>query len=188
MGWTASISNRCLFHMGLKLMFFSRPRNSAWTSFPPPPTPESSESCVGGRALPPHHVLGRAGKGVDASYPSGLSMRSQRPRIDVLLSKPPGLQCDMAEAHQAVGFRPSLTSDGAEVELSAPVLQEIYLSGLRSWKRHLSRFWNDFLTGVFPASPLSWLFLFSAIQLAWFLQLDPSLGLMEKIKELLPDW
>ncbi|XP_078215573.1 palmitoyl thioesterase CPT1C isoform X7 [Callithrix jacchus] len=94
----------------------------------------------------------------------------------------------MAEAHQAVDFRPSLTSDGAEVELSAPVLQEIYLSGLRSWKRHLSRFWNDFLTGVFPASPLSWLFLFSAIQLAWFLQLDPSLGLMEKIKELLPDW
>lgn len=39
-----------------------------------------------------------------------------------------------------------------------------------------------------PASPLSWLFLFSAIQLACFLQLDPSLGLMEKIKELLPDW
>ena len=39
---------------------------------------------------------------------------------------------------------------------------------------------NDFLTGLFPASPLSWLFLFSAIQLACFLQLDPSLGLMEK--------
>lgn len=94
----------------------------------------------------------------------------------------------MAEAHQAVGFLPSLTSDRAEVEFSAPVLQEIYLSGLRSWKRHLARFWNDFLTGMFPANPLSWLFLFSAIQLAWFLQLDPSLGLMEKIKELLPDW
>nr|XP_027834431.2 carnitine O-palmitoyltransferase 1, brain isoform isoform X2 [Ovis aries] len=94
----------------------------------------------------------------------------------------------MAEAHQAVGFRPSLTSDAGEVELGAPVLHEICLSGLRSWKRHLSRFWNDFLTGVFPASPLSWLFLFSAIQLACFLQLDPSLGLMEKIKESLPDW
>ncbi|XP_020015570.2 palmitoyl thioesterase CPT1C isoform X1 [Castor canadensis] len=94
----------------------------------------------------------------------------------------------MAEAHQAVSFLSSLTSDGAEVELSSPVVQEICLSGLRSWKRHLWRFWNDFLTGVFPASPLSWLFLFSAIQLAWFLQLDPSLGLMEKIKELLPDW
>uniref|UniRef100_A0A8B9YK21 Palmitoyl thioesterase CPT1C n=1 Tax=Bos mutus grunniens TaxID=30521 RepID=A0A8B9YK21_BOSMU len=94
----------------------------------------------------------------------------------------------MAEAHQAVGFRPSLTSDAGEVELGVPVLQEIYLSGLRSWKRHLSRFWKDFLTGVFPASPLSWLFLFSAIQLACFLQLDPSLGLMEKIKESLPDW
>uniref|UniRef100_A0AC11E274 Carnitine palmitoyltransferase 1C n=1 Tax=Ovis aries TaxID=9940 RepID=A0AC11E274_SHEEP len=47
----------------------------------------------------------------------------------------------MAEAHQAVGFRPSLTSDAGEVELGAPVLHEICLSGLRSWKRHLSRFW-----------------------------------------------
>lgn len=56
------------------------------------------------------------------------------------------------------------------------------------WMGALSSPQNDFLTGVFPASPLSWLFLFSAIQLAWFLQLDPSLGLMEKIKELLPDW
>ncbi|KAM6225005.1 palmitoyl thioesterase CPT1C [Rhynchocyon petersi] len=94
----------------------------------------------------------------------------------------------MAEARQAVGFRFSLTSDGAEADLGAPVLQEIYLSGLRSWKRRLYRFRNDFLTGVYPASPLSWFFLFGAIQLAWFLQLDPSLGLMEKIKELLPEW
>ncbi|GAB1292039.1 Carnitine O-palmitoyltransferase 1, brain isoform [Apodemus speciosus] len=47
---------------------------------------------------------------------------------------------------------------------------------------------KDFLAGVAPAPPLSWLFLFSAIQLACLLQLDPSLGLMEKIKELLPDW
>uniref|UniRef100_A0A8C6RY89 Carnitine O-palmitoyltransferase 1, muscle isoform n=1 Tax=Nannospalax galili TaxID=1026970 RepID=A0A8C6RY89_NANGA len=94
----------------------------------------------------------------------------------------------MGEAHQASGLLSSLSSDGSEVELSSTVWQEIYLSGLRSWKRHLWRFWSDFLTGVVPASPLSWLFLFSAIQLAWFLQLDPSLGLMEKIKELLPDW
>ncbi|XP_021101441.1 carnitine O-palmitoyltransferase 1, brain isoform isoform X2 [Heterocephalus glaber] len=95
---------------------------------------------------------------------------------------------DMAEAHQAVGFVPSLTPDGADPELAGQVLRNIYLSGLWSWKRHLSRFRNDFLSGVLPASPFSWLFLFSAIQLAWFLQLDPSLGLMEKIKELLPDW
>ncbi|XP_007531401.2 carnitine O-palmitoyltransferase 1, brain isoform isoform X2 [Erinaceus europaeus] len=93
----------------------------------------------------------------------------------------------MAEARQAAGFPSSLSPDGADVLLSAPVLRDICLSGLRSWQRHLSRFWNDFLTGVFPASPLSWLFLFGAIQLAWFLQLDPSLGLMEKIKESLPD-
>lgn len=47
----------------------------------------------------------------------------------------------MAEACQAVGFVPSLTSSGPDVELKGPVLQDIYLSGLRSWKRHLSRFW-----------------------------------------------
>ncbi|XP_051004444.1 carnitine O-palmitoyltransferase 1, brain isoform [Acomys russatus] len=94
----------------------------------------------------------------------------------------------MAEAHPASSLLSSLSSDGAEVALNSPMWQEIYLSGLRSWKRHLWRVWNDFLTGVVPASPLSWLFLFSTIQLAWSLQLDPSLGLMEKIKELLPDW
>ncbi|KAL1768948.1 carnitine O-palmitoyltransferase 1, brain isoform isoform X1 [Sigmodon hispidus] len=94
----------------------------------------------------------------------------------------------MAEAQQASSLTSSLSSDGAEVELSTPVWQEIYLSGLRSWKRNLWRIWNDCHAGVVPASPLSWLFLFSAIQLAWFLQLDPSLGLMEKIKELLPNW
>lgn len=67
----------------------------------------------------------------------------------------------MAEAHQAVGFRPSLTSDGAEADLRASALQEIYLSGLRSWKRHLSRFWVrrlriGFLPGscyLFPGCP-----------------------------------
>lgn len=47
----------------------------------------------------------------------------------------------MAEAHQASSLLSSLSSDGAEVELSSPVWQEIYLSGLRSWKRHLWRVW-----------------------------------------------
>lgn len=55
-----------------------------------------------------------------------------------------GLPPAMAEARQAGSCRSSLTTDGAEVELSAPVLQEIYLSGLRSWKRHLWRFWVSF--------------------------------------------
>lgn len=106
----------------------------------------------------------------------------------MLLAPEQRIPGNMAEAQQASSLLSALSSDGAEVELTSPVWQEIYLSGLRSWKRHLCRVWNDFLTGVLPASPLSWLFLFSAIQLAWFLQLDPSLGLMEKIKELLPDW
>lgn len=57
----------------------------------------------------------------------------------------------MAEARQAAGFPRSLTSDGAEAELSGPVLQEIYLSGLRSWKRHLARFWVRRTVAWFPS-------------------------------------
>ncbi|XP_049642140.1 carnitine O-palmitoyltransferase 1, brain isoform isoform X2 [Suncus etruscus] len=91
----------------------------------------------------------------------------------------------MAEAHQAGGFT---SWSPSSAELDTPVLREVYLAGLRSWAKHLARFWHDVLSGVFPGSPLSWLFLFGAIQLACFLQLDPSLGLMEKIKELLPGW
>lgn len=62
-----------------------------------------------------------------------------------------GIIGNMAEAHQASSLLCSLSSDGAEVELSSPVWQEIYLSGLRSWKRHLWRVWVRRATGWFPS-------------------------------------
>lgn len=52
-----------------------------------------------------------------------------------------GIPGNMAEAQQASSLLSALSSDGAEVELTSPVWQEIYLSGLRSWKRHLWRVW-----------------------------------------------
>lgn len=55
----------------------------------------------------------------------------------------------MAEAQQASSLLSALSSDGAEVELTSPVWQEIYLSGLRSWKRHLWRVWVRRATGWF---------------------------------------
>lgn len=58
---------------------------------------------------------------------------------------------NMAEAHQASSLLSSLSSDGAEVELSSPVWQEIYLCALRSWKRHLWRVWVRRAIGLFPS-------------------------------------
>lgn len=57
----------------------------------------------------------------------------------------------MAEAHQASSLLSSLSSDGAEVELSSPVWQEICLSALRSWKRHLYRVWVRRAIDWFPS-------------------------------------
>lgn len=57
----------------------------------------------------------------------------------------------MAEAYQASSLLSSLSSDGAEVELSSSVWQEMYLSALRSWKRHLWRVWVRRTIGWFPS-------------------------------------
>uniref|UniRef100_A0A8C7MVF8 Carnitine O-palmitoyltransferase 1, muscle isoform n=1 Tax=Oncorhynchus kisutch TaxID=8019 RepID=A0A8C7MVF8_ONCKI len=41
----------------------------------------------------------------------------------------------MAEAHQAVGFQFTVTSDGIDLHLSREVLKHIYLSGVTSWTK-----------------------------------------------------
>ncbi|KAL7977228.1 hypothetical protein Chor_009177, partial [Crotalus horridus] len=45
---------------------------------------------------------------------------------------------------------------------------------------------NGFVTGVYPASPSSWLFMVTAILVTQFSRLDPSMGMIDKIKEHLP--
>lgn len=45
----------------------------------------------------------------------------------------------MAEAHQAVAFQFTVTPDGIDLQLSHQALTQIYLSGLRSWKKRLIR-------------------------------------------------
>lgn len=45
----------------------------------------------------------------------------------------------MAEAHQAVAFQFTVTRDGFDVQLSHQALTEIYLSGVRSWKKRIVR-------------------------------------------------
>ncbi|XP_078234115.1 palmitoyl thioesterase CPT1C isoform X3 [Pogona vitticeps] len=92
----------------------------------------------------------------------------------------------MAEAHQAVAFQFTVSPEGIDFQLSHAALKEIYLSGLRSWKKKFNQLRNGFVTGVYPASPSSWLFMVTAILVTQYSRLDPSMGMIEKIKEHLP--
>uniref|UniRef100_A0AAX7SIX8 carnitine O-palmitoyltransferase n=1 Tax=Astatotilapia calliptera TaxID=8154 RepID=A0AAX7SIX8_ASTCA len=92
----------------------------------------------------------------------------------------------MAEAHQAVAFQFTVTPDGIDLQLSHQALTEIYLSGMRSWKKRIVRIKNSVITGVYPASPSSWLFVVIAILATMYTRSDPSMGLIAKIQEHLP--
>ncbi|XP_054625463.1 carnitine O-palmitoyltransferase 1, liver isoform-like isoform X3 [Dunckerocampus dactyliophorus] len=92
----------------------------------------------------------------------------------------------MAEAHQAVAFQFTVTPEGIDLQLSHQALTEIYRSGLRSWKKRIIRLKNSVITGVYPASPSSWLFVVIAILATMYTRSDPSMGLIAKIQEHLP--
>ncbi|CAB1323105.1 unnamed protein product, partial [Coregonus sp. 'balchen'] len=92
----------------------------------------------------------------------------------------------MAEAHQAVGFQFTVTPDGIDLHLSREVLKHIYLSGVTSWRKRAIRFKNGILTGVYPASPSSWLIAVIAIMSTMYARIDPSLGMIDTIKRTLP--
>ncbi|KAL6095118.1 uncharacterized protein ACO6RY_16382 [Pungitius sinensis] len=92
----------------------------------------------------------------------------------------------MAEAHQAVAFQFTVTPDGIDLHLSHQALTEIYLSGMRSWKKRIIGLKNSVVTGVYPASPSSWLFVVVAILATMYTRSDPSMGLIAKIQEHLP--
>uniref|UniRef100_A0A671MS99 carnitine O-palmitoyltransferase n=1 Tax=Sinocyclocheilus anshuiensis TaxID=1608454 RepID=A0A671MS99_9TELE len=93
----------------------------------------------------------------------------------------------MAEAHQAVAFQFTITPEGIDLQLSHQALRQVYLSGLRSWKKRVTRLKNNVITGVYPASPSSWLFVVIAILATMYTRSDPSMGLIAKIQEHLPD-
>uniref|UniRef100_A0A674PK88 Carnitine O-palmitoyltransferase 1, muscle isoform n=1 Tax=Takifugu rubripes TaxID=31033 RepID=A0A674PK88_TAKRU len=92
----------------------------------------------------------------------------------------------MAEAHQAVGFQFTVRPDGVELKLSQEVIKNIYLSGLTAWKKRAIQFKNGVLAGVYPASPSSWLIVVIAMMSSLYTRVDPSLGMIEAMKENLP--
>ncbi|XP_038639586.1 carnitine O-palmitoyltransferase 1, liver isoform-like isoform X2 [Scyliorhinus canicula] len=92
----------------------------------------------------------------------------------------------MAEAHQAVAFQFTVTPEGIDLRLSHNALKEIYLSGIRSWKKRCIRIKNNFVSGVYPASPSSWLFVVLTVVGTMYTRVDPSMGMIAKLKDHLP--
>ncbi|XP_078112932.1 carnitine O-palmitoyltransferase 1, muscle isoform isoform X2 [Sander vitreus] len=92
----------------------------------------------------------------------------------------------MAEAHQAVGFQFTVRPDGVDVKLSQEVIKNIYLSGVTAWEKRAIQFKNGILTGVYPASPSSWLIVVITMMSSLYIRIDPSLGMIDTIKDNLP--
>ncbi|XP_064355550.1 carnitine O-palmitoyltransferase 1, muscle isoform isoform X2 [Dromaius novaehollandiae] len=92
----------------------------------------------------------------------------------------------MAEAHQAVAFQFTVTPDGFDFHLSREALKQLYLAGVYSWKKRLVCAKNSFLSGVYPASPSSWMVVVMATAGSFYCQLDPSMGVIARIRCYLP--
>ncbi|KFV66414.1 Carnitine O-palmitoyltransferase 1, liver isoform, partial [Dryobates pubescens] len=91
----------------------------------------------------------------------------------------------MAEAHQAVAFQFTVTPDGIDLRMSHEALKQIYLSGVHSWKKKFIRFKNGIITGVYPASPSSWLIVVVGVMSTMYAKVDPSLGIIARINRTL---
>ncbi|KAG8522551.1 Carnitine O-palmitoyltransferase 1, liver isoform, partial [Galemys pyrenaicus] len=91
----------------------------------------------------------------------------------------------MAEAHQAVAFQFTVTPEGIDLRLSHEALKQIYLSGLHSWKKKFIRLKNGIITGVYPASPSSWLIVVVGVMSTMYAKVDPSLGVIARISRTL---
>ncbi|KAK3570590.1 hypothetical protein QTP86_023651 [Hemibagrus guttatus] len=90
------------------------------------------------------------------------------------------------EAHQAVAFQFTVTPEGIDLRLSREALKHIYLAGVTSWRKRVILFRNGIRMGVYPASPSSWLFVVIAIMSSMYARLDPSMGMINSIKKVLP--
>lgn len=57
----------------------------------------------------------------------------------------------MAEAHQAVSYSELIKQEHTDVNHNQEVLQLVWISGLRSWRKRLARYKTKVRNGVYPA-------------------------------------
>jgi len=87
----------------------------------------------------------------------------------------------MAEAHQAVAFSFAVTHDGLDVDFDLEVLRLIFHSGVRSWRKRITRFKNNVQNGFYPGSLSSLVVTQGALVAAEAAGRDWTLGLTDKL-------
>nr|XP_018912089.1 PREDICTED: carnitine O-palmitoyltransferase 1, liver isoform isoform X1 [Bemisia tabaci]XP_018912090.1 PREDICTED: carnitine O-palmitoyltransferase 1, liver isoform isoform X1 [Bemisia tabaci] len=92
----------------------------------------------------------------------------------------------MAEAHSAVAFSFSITHEGWDVNFDREVLNLVWSSGVRSWKKRLARFKNSVKNGVYPAPLQSLWAMVAIITSLHFAGFKMPYSLTDKILTLLP--
>lgn len=92
----------------------------------------------------------------------------------------------MAEAHSAVAFSFSITHEGVHINYDFEVLDLVWQSGLRSWKKRYARFRNNIKNGVYPASLRSLQMITVIIIGSYFLDIDLTFGAIKFVESLIP--
>ncbi|KAK2176892.1 hypothetical protein NP493_633g01032 [Ridgeia piscesae] len=92
----------------------------------------------------------------------------------------------MAEAHSAVAFSFAVSHEGVHINVNHDALWAVWESGVRSWKKKIGHVKNNFINGVYPASPASWLLTASMVLGLFLANVDPSLGLVKVFQSNIP--
>ncbi|CAL8075468.1 unnamed protein product [Calicophoron daubneyi] len=72
----------------------------------------------------------------------------------------------MAEAHAAVAFTFTVSSDGLSFDFNKQALLAVGKSGIRAWQKRYMRFKNSIYNNIYPFHPMSWIYLSLGVFLA----------------------
>ncbi len=83
----------------------------------------------------------------------------------------------MAEAHSAVAFQFSVTDEGIAFHFNKAAVKSAFSTLLHILHNKYNRLKTTFLKGIFPATPLSLLFVTSSIVGLYAINIDPTFGI-----------
>ncbi|XP_021953980.1 carnitine O-palmitoyltransferase 1, liver isoform isoform X2 [Folsomia candida] len=92
----------------------------------------------------------------------------------------------MAEAHAAVAFSLSVSHEGFNVNFDREVLNLIWLSGKRSWRKRGQRIYNNIRCGIYPGSLKGMTVSVATLSSAYYAGYDPSCGLIPLVQKFMP--
>ncbi|TPP56479.1 Carnitine palmitoyltransferase I [Fasciola gigantica] len=91
----------------------------------------------------------------------------------------------MAEAHAAVAFSFSVSSEGFSVNINKQALGALQKSGTRALKKRIARFKNSIYNQVYPFHPSSWFYFASGVFATTYLSYDYKKSPISYIEEFL---